>query len=105
MTERTAGQTYTFFNDVEEWILDEGLRERSFRQWFVGIMLDDGSLFKGKGPESRLEWGIPKSRVELVNVGADRTMAFAYSHKSGEHAIKLATEKRQEWLRSKTVRA
>lgn len=92
----------TDFNSIEEWTLDEGLQERAYDRWHVGIMLDDGSLEYGKSPTHSKQWGVPQNEArvdEHIPIHKGRGAVRVYSCKSAEHALKLAAEKRQEWLR------
>ena len=88
------------FNDIEEHILDQGLAEREHTRWRCGIMLDDGSL--GEAVVAQQNWGLPENShyvAERVPVYKGRGIVRVESVKSAEHALKLAAEKRQEWLR------
>ena len=90
------------FNDIQEWELDESLKEQAWTKWDVGLMIDDGSLESGAHPSSSSQWGIPESgaRVdEKIPFWKGRSAVRAWSSVSAKHALKLAAEKRQEWLR------
>jgi len=88
------------FNEIVEWPLNRELQECEFTRWSVGIMLDDGSV--AEGPHEQQYWGIPESKsyiAENVPFYKGRGIARAESHKSKEHALKVAIEARQEYLR------
>ena len=96
---------YTEFNDIEEWTLDEKEKEREYTEYSAALFIDNGS--PEYPPSQRSTWGIPKSSVyvaEHVPIYKGRGVVRAASHKSAAHAMKLAVEKRQEWLRNKDAR-
>lgn len=91
---------YTDFNEIQGWILDEPLKEREYTRWGVGIMLDTGSLETREYKQQM--WGIPHSGfIVWENIPAynGRGAVRAESCRSAAHALKLAVEGRQQWLR------
>lgn len=89
---------YKDFNEIEKWSLDAALGEREYMRFMVGIMLDDGSVKEQYDPQ--IMFGLPKSRHYIAEtLYSGRGIVRAESHKSAEHAMKLAVEARQAWLR------
>jgi hypothetical protein len=93
---------------IEEWPLDGESAAKITRSWSVGMLLDDGSV--KEGPYERQTFESPKkSFVDQFDVPVpaynDRPIVRVVSYKSPDHALKLAAEKRQEWLRARTTTA
>jgi hypothetical protein len=91
------------FNDLEEYVLDAALKEKNYIQYFAALMLDDGSLI-ARETGSREYFGVPMSSTEIAESVAcydHRAVVRTESHKSAKHALKLAAEARQVWLRNK----
>ena len=92
------------FNDIEEWILDGGTSAKIHTLYHCSIFLDDGSCIEKEKIETR-EFGTPKSEsyvASQVPIYGGRGVVRAKSHKSAAHALKIAAEARQEWLRTNT---
>lgn len=97
-----CGNTYWVRDaNIEEWPLDEEVGASGFTYWAVGMMADDGSVVEG--PRKGTEYGRPQSRVEQcgnkVPAYSNRPIIRVRSVKSKDHALKLAAEARQKWLR------
>lgn len=93
------------FNDIVEWLLNHELEECEYTRYSCGVALDDGSLLERK--YSQQIWGLPESKsyiAENVPAYGGRGIARAESHKSQEHAFKLAVEARQKWLRERKMK-
>jgi len=89
-----------YFNDLATWTLDEALREENYTRHDVGIMLDTGEV--REGPSTIEFWGIPQPQTyvsESVPAYKGRGIVRAESHISARHAMKLAVEARQAWMR------
>jgi hypothetical protein len=87
-------------NGIEEFNLDEALKECEYPRWCVDIRLDNGAVMSG--PSKDTLWGIPSSLKFAQSKCGGNPYARGISHKSGEHALKLAIEARQEYLRNAT---
>ncbi len=86
--------------DIEEWTLDVDLAQKTYTRYLCGLMLDTGEQVEKYTPQQF--FGVPVSRsyvAESVPVYKGRGIARAESHKSAEHAHKLAVEARQKYLR------
>jgi hypothetical protein len=89
------------FNDIIEWELDHELKETEYIEHYAAIMIDTGEECERRLPNISRRWGIPESSHWVDSTAcAGRGIAYAESHKSIKHAVKLAIEARQEWLRS-----
>lgn len=83
---------------IEEYEIDALAKSEHFDVWYVRMWLDDGSVI-WKNQQSVFE---PKYRSRLDNRGgtySDRPIIDATSSVSEEHAIKIAAEERQRYLR------
>ena len=90
------------FNDIEVFILDQGLQEREFTRYSVGVFVDTGEV---KEDYAQNYWGLPQNKVTQtakIPCYRNRLMIRAESFKSKAHAIKLAVEARQAYLRKQT---
>lgn len=90
------------FNELQEWALDDALKERAYTRFNAGVFLDDGSVEEAH--DGFEYWGVPETSsyiAESVPCHGGRGVARSTSHKSKEHAMKVAAEARQKWLRSK----
>lgn len=93
---------WTRLNDIEVWEVDQEVAAVDHSQWHVGIMLDDGSVKERQNKSRR--FGIPKDEVYThakVPAYGGRGIVRAVSITSAAHAMKLAVEARQAWLRKK----
>jgi hypothetical protein len=95
-----------YFSDdanIEEWLLDEESKAKVFSYWNVVMMLDDGSVVEN---HTGREFGHPQSKIEQcgdkIPCYQMRPIVRVRSVKSANHAMKLAVEARQKWLREKT---
>ena len=86
------------FNDIDEREVDKDLEICEHPVWIVRIALDTGNRIGGM--DIQVEFSVPDSEVFL----RDRC-AEARSSDSEEHALKLAAEARQGWLRGKSIGA
>lgn len=94
-------QTYKEFNGIDVIELDEGLKSTVHTQYLVQIFLKSGDLV-GKASSS-LVCDKPESRSDIYGDG-DSKFVSVRSSLSAEHALKIAGEARQAWLReSKAV--
>ncbi len=88
---------------IEEWPLDKESDAKQFTFWTVGMMADDGSVIEAV--RSSQEFGHPESLVTQLAVPVpmynNRLIIRVRSVKSGDHALKLAAEARQRWLRER----
>lgn len=86
--------------DIVETILDQESAAIEYTRYSVGMMLDDGSL--KEGPHEQQIFDVPKLDVSTCKPPCYdyRPIVRARSHKSAKHAMKLAVEARQEWLRN-----
>lgn len=94
-----APATYHSEFNVEEWYVDRESAARAHYVWTAGVLIADGSVPERGGHD---EFAIPKSSAEVIKavpVYDGNGIARARSHKSAEHALKLATEARQKHLR------
>lgn len=85
---------------IKTYVLDEGLKERLYMVWSTSIELSTGALIS-RGTTAltpRQRWGLPKSETYL---DGEARVVTARSHKSAAHALKLAVEVRQAWLRER----
>lgn len=98
---------------IEEWDVDELLSFRKQRVFQCGMLLDDGSVVERHGEsedeeEQRTVFEKP-FRGEVTQFNAkvpmykDRAIVRTRSTVSIGHALKLAAEKRQEWLRKRAA--
>lgn len=94
---------------IEEWGVDELLGFRKQRVYSCGVLLDDGSVvekYEGTDDDHITTFEKP-FRGEVTQFNAkvplyqNRAIVRTRSTVSINHALKLATEKRQEWLRKK----
>ncbi len=86
--------------NIEEWGIDAGLKEKKHLRYFVGMFLDDGAVIEG--PHTQESFGIPANSIDgitAVPFHKNRPLVRVISIKSAEHAMKLAVEARQKWLR------
>lgn len=89
--------------NIEEWKLDSESKAQTFDLWHVGLLLDDGSVVEpNRG--SRSVFGVKcKSLVrqcgDKVPCYKMRPIVRVESSVSAEHAMKIAVEARQAWLR------
>lgn len=92
---------------IEEWPLDTLLNNKVQRVYSCGMLLDDGSVVEPSNPEySHYVWENPfRGEIEQFNVKVpvynNRPIVRTRSTVSVDHAVKLAAEKRQEWLRNR----
>ena len=92
------------FNEIAVYSLDGGLEEKTFRQFGCSIWLDSGDECEREKSWERPQWGIEETTsyvAEHVPLYDGRGVVRVQSHKSAAHALKVAAEKRQEWLRSR----
>ena len=99
-----AAETYWASDTtIEEWPLDGEAEAKLFTRWKVGMLLDDGSV--KEGPCESQEFGHPESKIEQYGntspCYANRPIVRVVSVKSAQHALKMAAEARQKWLREK----
>lgn len=88
------------FNDIQEWVLDEQLKARFVVVHSIGIFLDTGDV--AERPQQQTRFEVPQNRsyvTESVPAYRGRGVARAQSYKSAAHALKLAVEARQNWMR------
>lgn len=86
--------------NIEEWEIDEGLSERLHTRWRIGLALGNGEVVEPA--RSNESWGLPANGVEGISsvpCHQNRGIVRAESVESAEHAMKLAVEARQKWLR------
>lgn len=87
--------------NIEEWPLDSESHAKKFDFWTAGMLLDDGAVVEPA--RKGTEFGHPKSKVEQCGVFVprynDRPIVRVRSVKSADHAMKMAVEARQGWLR------
>ena len=102
-----ANDKYRDWNTVEEWVLDELVTKQNIKVWYikvwcVGIALDTGEVLE-QNEFIRLRQPF-RGRVTQANIKVpfygSRLMARVESGVSGEHALKLAYEARQKYLRN-----
>jgi hypothetical protein len=90
---------------IEEWSLDEQRDAAVTTKWRVGMLLDDGSVPEGPYEQKEFESVSKESVVEQYDANvpcySNRPIVRVISYKSAEHALKLAAEQRQKWLREK----
>jgi hypothetical protein len=90
--------------DIEEWEIDAGLRERSHTRWFVGMFLDDGAICEAvKSSEQFCDPVNAIDGIARVPCYNNRPIVRVQSVDSAEHAMKLAVEARQKWLRGDLI--
>ena len=89
---------WTDLNDIYEYDLDSGLREKTFHYWRCALALDNGEVLEKVSEATK--WGIPHGETYIAE---GRGIVRAKSHKSAAHCLKLAAEARQKWLRAKMV--
>lgn len=84
---------------IEEYELDEMMGAHSFILWSITLGLERGEVRLSQGPEPR--FGLPPAAVDLFDGATDRKSNWIMGHstKSEDHAMKLAVEGRQAWLR------
>lgn len=92
--------------DIEEWEVDVLHKNKVIKVYSAGMLLDDGSLVEPKMKGwFNLRWAAPfRSKVtqlgEKVPFYGNRPIVRVESTVSQDHANKLASEQRQEWMRS-----
>jgi hypothetical protein len=89
--------------EVEEWDLDGAIDHEVGTTWHVSINLDDGTLWR-----SFTEEGLRHPEATTVTpcravAGGPFCTVHATSPICAEHALKVAVEKRQEYLRTKDL--
>lgn len=92
------------FNDIEVYDLDEELEQREYTRHTVGIFVESGKV-EPREQHSSQYFGIPENKVTQISkipCYDMRLMIRAESSKSMKHAVKLAVEARQAYLRKKT---
>lgn len=101
--------TSTDTNDIEEFGLDE-LKEEKRGLWYqVSLNLKTGNVtfefefWQVEGDKYARKQGA--SVDEATYIKEDTRTVTAFSPKSRDHALKLAGEKRQEWLRTRAVQS
>ncbi len=89
----------TDLNDVEEYELDEAEPPANYREhWFIKMDLASGAIETVR-QEARTEWSWPPSEEPARANYWPKYGLEVHCHADNEaHAIKIATEKRQEWL-------
>jgi hypothetical protein len=100
ITARTAVYESFSYASIEEKEIDEGLGECRHTRWCVGMFLDDGAV--GEGPHAREAFEQPVNEIDGIKAVPcydRRPMVRVQSPESAEHALKLAAEARQKWLR------
>ena len=90
--------------DIEEWIVDENMKMTQHTLWQVGMLLDDGSVVENYVSD---RFSIPCNKVVQLGVCIpfyqNRPIVRVHSVKSEKHALKLAVEARQGWLREQAL--
>lgn len=90
--------------NIEEWAVDEECEAKAYAEHSVGLLVGSGEVIEG--PHVASKFGIPSSRSyvsENVPYVNGKDIARAESCKSAKHAMKLAVEARQAYLRNKVV--
>ena len=107
---KRAGEYWAPDADVDIWEEDELLTYRRVKSWQVGLRLFDGLLVEPSSGLAdnceRITFEKPfRSRVEQFKFYLDNhTIVRVRSTVSFEHAVKVAVEKRQKWLRSNAAK-
>lgn len=99
-----VGDVYWVGDDtrIEEWPLNEGGSHEVLTYWQVGMLLDSGKVVEG--PHQSRKFGL-KFGHRIVQFGVkvpaykDSPIVRVESCRSADHALKLAADKRHEWLR------
>lgn len=91
---------YSGYNDIAEWTVDERAGWVPRKGWYLHLGLSDGSV-GNKGSETST--ADPNARNEEPYFMPDYVRVTSYV--SAEHALKLAVEARQAWLREKGITA
>ena len=105
LAEQYIAKTNEKYRDwnIEEWVLDEEVLAQNIQVWHVGIALDTGEVLE-QTEFIRLLSRPFRGRVAQTNIKVPfyggRLMTRVESGVSGEHALKLAYEARQKYLRN-----
>lgn len=92
------------FNDIEEWVIDEKAKAKTYITYHCGLKVDNGELLEEGYTNTR--FGIPKNQtwvLKSVPVYGGHDIVRSESYKSHKHALKLAVEERQRYLREKVT--
>jgi hypothetical protein len=88
---------------IQEWTLDSERDAENITEWHCGMLLDDGSVVEGPNQTQTFKSRSGNSFVSQFDVKVpmykDRPIVRVVSYKSADHALKLAAEQRQKWLR------
>lgn len=99
--DQTGMVSFPEVGSIEKWVLDERSKERTMPVWVATIELESGSV---TCDSPQMELIDPSGPVRIQTFGNPPKYPLSlsvWSHESREHALKLAAEKRQEWLRTK----
>jgi hypothetical protein len=104
---KAADEYWACDADIEEWEADEVLQRENQTYWACGMLLDDGSVVepRAEGYQSTIFDKPFRSRIEQYGVKVpfynNRPIVRTRSTVSAKHALKVAVEARQKWLREK----
>lgn len=107
---RLADEYWANEASIEMWVADEILAFRKQMVWMCGMLLDDGSIVEPKDPTyTNTCFTVPfRSQVEQCGVKVpaygNRPIVRVRSTVSYKHAVKLAAEARQGWLREQAIK-
>jgi hypothetical protein len=95
--------------DIEEWPLDELLSHTRQTYWSCGIRMDNGAIVESHGnPRQTFERPfrseVTQHAVSIPAYGGEK-VSRVRSTVSMEHAIKVAAEDRQKFLRESAAKA